>query len=38
MSEPHMHAGIGLHADIIGLRFHRVSRHVVSSMTGMQEA
>ena len=38
MSEPHMHTGIALHADIIGLRFHRVSPHVVCSMIGMQEA
>jgi len=38
MSEPHMHTGIALHADIIGSRLHRVSPHVVCSMTVMQEA
>ncbi len=38
MSEPHMHTSIALHADIIGSRLHRVSPHVVCSMTVMQEA
>lgn len=37
MSEPHMRTGIALHADMIGSRFHRVSPHVVCTMTGMQE-
>jgi hypothetical protein len=36
--EPHMHVGIALHADIIDSHFHRVSPHVVCSMTGKQEA